>query len=327
VCSSPDQLASGRFPYGGDAIHEGLAPGKPVPTRKEWVLSFFLLAVTSFSMTFAGLFYVFDNMDFADFFRIVLSKPALLLYGLPYSIPLIAILLAHEMGHFMACRHYGLRCTPPYFIPVPISITGTLGAFIKIKSPFRNKRALFDVGIAGPLAGFLVSICVLCVGISLSEVVPKGPPESGMLLFGEPLIFRAVSAMIHHYDPSAYELVAHPTAMAGWFGLLVTSLNLFPAWQLDGGHIAYAVFGPKFQKKLSVAALVLLVLIGLSSLPDPPSYAVFGIFVFILSYRQKFYHPVTARDWEPLGTGRRILAVAALIVLILCFTPVPVSFS
>ncbi|MEJ2109612.1 MAG: site-2 protease family protein [Acidobacteriota bacterium] len=250
----------------------------------------------------------------------------MLLYGLLYSVPLLSILLAHEMGHFMACRYYGLRCTPPYFIPIPISIAGTLGAFIKIKSPFRSKRALFDVGIAGPLAGFAVTLPILWIGISLSQIVPKTSESAGMIFFGEPLIFRIISAAIFNYNPNVEDLIAHPVAMAGWFGLLVTSLNLLPVWQLDGGHIAFALLGPRYQKKLSIAALSLLMLVGLYGWPTP-SYLIFGLLVFILGYRQRFYHPSPIQSWDSIGKARIALALVSLAILILCFTPVPVSFN
>jgi membrane-associated protease RseP (regulator of RpoE activity) len=309
-----------------ETTENSIIHSRPHPSSKQWALSALLFVVTLISTSFAGLFFIIGTLDFFKNIRIVIYRPDLILYGLQFSIPLIAILLAHELGHFLACRFYGLHCTPPYFIPVPISISGTLGAFIKIKSPFENKKQLFDIGIAGPLAGFVLTLPVLWIGISLSRIIPKGLSSSGAISFGEPIIFHLIGALALGYDPSMHDMLPHPVAMAGWIGLLVTSLNLFPIWQLDGGHIAYAVFSLKVQKYLSIAVLALLVLIGLSGWPTP-SYMVFGVLVFILGYRQRFFHPASLREWEPIGKKRIVLAILAFIILILCFTPVPVSFN
>ena len=296
------------------------------PGWKEWILSLLLFSITFFCISYAGLFYVVGDDRFLSSIWLSFSNPGLIRYGLPFSIPLIAILLAHELGHYFACRYYGIRCTLPYFIPAPISIAGTLGAFIKIKSPFNDKRALFDVGFAGPLAGFMVSLPVLWIGISSSRIIPKGLLGPGAISFGEPYIFRLIGLLTLNYDPAKQDILAHPAAMAGWFGLLVTSLNLFPIWQLDGGHIAYAVFGPKFQKKISILTLLFLILAGLGGWPTP-SYLVFGILVLILGFRSGFYHPATRSDWKRLGYKRSVLAFLAVLILILCFTPLPVSFT
>ena len=300
--------------------------GKSVPSWREWALSALLLVITFLCVSYAGLFYVTGDFEFLHSIWLSFSYPNLILDGFQFSIPFIAILLAHELGHYFACRYYGIRCTPPYFIPAPISIAGTLGAFIKIKSPFIHKRALFDVGFAGPLAGFIFALPVLWIGISISRIVPKNLPGSGDILFGEPSIFRLIAMLTLSYDPTRYEIEAHPVAMAGWFGLLITSLNLLPIWQLDGGHIAYAVFGANFQKKISLFVLPLLMLVGISGWPAP-SYFIFGLLVFVLGYRYRFYHPATLSDWKPLGYSRSVLAFLALMILVLCFTPFPVSFT
>jgi len=323
VSSSPQDFTNRHFPWDGKTAHTGFLPGRRGPTIKEWCISFLLFIITTLSVTIAGLFYTFGYIGFLDSILIIVNRPELILKGLQYSIPLIAILLAHEAGHFLACRFYKLQCTPPYFIPVPISITGTLGAFIKIKAPFRDKRTLFDVGLAGPLFGFIVTLPVLYIGISLSQIVPKDLYPSGMLLFGEPLIFRMIGAAVLNYDPATHDMLAHPTAMAGWFGLFITSLNLLPVWQLDGGHLAYAVFGPNLQRKITILVVVLLMLLGFLNLPTP-SYLIFGLLLFVLGYRHRFHHPSTFKDWEKLDSGRVLLAITALIILVLCFIPVPV---
>lgn len=319
------ESSGGYSPLDNASVFCGTDPGRPAHSPKEWSISCLLFAVTAVSVSLAGLFYVF-GLFFMDSVLAVSARPGLILYGLQYSIPLIIILLAHEMGHYFACRYYGLRCTPPYFIPVPVSITGTLGAFIKIKSPFPNRRALFDVGIAGPLAGFMATIPTLCIGISLSRVLHTETASSGGIFFGEPLVFRILAAALLNYNPASDTLMAHPVASAGWFGLLVTSLNLLPVWQLDGGHIVYAAFGSRHHVKISITVLVLLIFVGLYGLPTP-SYLVFGLLIFILGLRYKFFHPPTLLDREPLGTGRTVLAVVALFILVLCFTPVPVEIN
>jgi membrane-associated protease RseP (regulator of RpoE activity) len=300
-------------------------PGKSVLSWREWALSALLFIITFLCVSYAGLFYITGDFRFLHSVWRSFSSPNLILDGFHFSIPFIAILLAHELGHYFACRYYGIRCTPPYFIPAPISIAGTLGAFIKIKSPFINKRALFDVGFAGPLAGFIITLPVLWIGIRSSEVIPKSLFGSGAS-FGEPYIFRLIGLFALNYDPARQDMLPHPLAMAGWFGLLITSLNLLPIWQLDGGHIAYAVFGPKFQKKISLFVLSLLMLVGLSGWPTP-SYFIFGLLVFVFGYRCRFYHPATLSDWKPLGYARSALALLAFVILVLCFTPLPVSIS
>jgi membrane-associated protease RseP (regulator of RpoE activity) len=255
----------------------------------------------------------------------VALHPALLLRGLPFSFTLIMILLAHEMGHFLACRYYAIRCTPPFFIPFPISLAGTLGAFIRIKSHFPNRRALFDVGIAGPLAGFVFALPALVIGIASSQLIPKGSSHGGMA-FGEPLLFRWVGKIVLGYAPAKQDMIAHPIAMAAWFGLLVTSLNLLPIWQLDGGHISYAVMGRERQKRLSIGSAVGLMLVSLAGWPIP-SYLVFACLVLFLGWRYRFYHPPALSEDAEIGIARTILAIVALWILIVCFTPVPIYFD
>jgi membrane-associated protease RseP (regulator of RpoE activity) len=310
------------------------------PSRREWLTSVALFCITVISTTFAGLVYPFSNTDIFTTARNVALNPALLLYGLPYSVPLLTILLAHEMGHFLACRYYGMNCTPPFFIPLPISIAGTLGAFIRIKSQFRNKRALFDTGIAGPLAGFIFLLPALVIGIGMSHVLPKSAMQAGLFSFGEPLIFRLAGKLVLGYSPQSQAIFAHPIAMAAWFGLLATSLNLLPIWQLDGGHIAYAIFGRRVQKTMTkwLAGALLAFSLLMSSgnlfrlfgwaIPLPNfSYLFFGLLLFILGLRSNFYHPPTLEEDEKLGIGRIILGIIALAILIVSFIPVPISFS
>lgn len=257
--------------------------------------------------------------------RAIISHPSLLIHGLPFSFTFLAILLAHELGHFFACRYYGIRCTPPYFIPLPISFAGTLGAFIRIKSPFQHRRALFDVGVAGPLAGFCFVVPALIIGIAHSDLIPKGN-TAGYYSFGEPLIFRWIGRIVLGYRPEIQDMMAHQIAMAAWFGLLATSLNLFPIWQLDGGHIAYALLGRIRQRKLSLVAAI--AVIGVSFLGWPfPSYLLFGLLLLGLGARYRFYHPPPLSEEPDIGLARRWIGVLAYVVLIVSFTPVPISIS
>jgi membrane-associated protease RseP (regulator of RpoE activity) len=298
---------------------------EPPPSRREWVISVLLLFATIITTCFAGLCYL-TGLDFVRALSLFLAKPKLLLLGLSFSIPLIAILLAHELGHFLACRYYGMSCTPPFFIPIPLPISGTLGAFIKIKSRFLNRKALFDIGVAGPLAGFIFVLPTLWVGISFSRVIPKGLLGSGWLSFGEPIIFRFFGELILGYSPARQDMLPHPIAMAAWVGLLATSLNLLPIWQLDGGHIAYAMIGSSRHKTLSIAALISLILVSFAGWPTP-SYALFSVLLLIVGIRSRFYHPPVVVEEEALGFGRIILGLLAYLILIISFMPVPISIQ
>ena len=295
------------------------------PSPLQWALSILLLILTFCTATFAGFFYTTGFLGLRNPTSLLLQPNLRMLVAcISFSFPLIVILTAHELGHYFACRYYGMKCTPPYFIPVPLPITGTLGAFIKIKSHFPRKKALFDIGIAGPLAGFLFSMPVLWIGINISRLTPKLPAGFTGLSFGEPIIFRLIGIAVLGYSPERQDIIAHPMAMAGWVGLLATSLNLLPVWQLDGGHISYAVFGAKWYKKMSFAAVAFLIIVSFIGWPTP-SYLLFGLILLIIGWRRRFYHPAPLMDEGPLGVGRVILAFIALIILILSFTPIPIT--
>ena len=299
----------------------------PAPRRqwREWVVPFLLFLATLLSSTFAGLFYVAGDIRFGTLLLTAALHPAVLLLGLPFSLTLLTILLAHELGHFFACKHYGISCTPPYFIPLPVSIAGTLGAFIRIKSPFQHRRALFDVGVAGPLAGFAAALPALFVGISLSKLIPKEHLQ-GAISFGEPLLFRWIGKLVLGYSPASQDMLAHPIAMAAWFGLLATCLNLFPIWQLDGGHIAYALFGQKLQRMVSILGVFALILISFLGWPIP-SYLFFGLLLLVIGARFRFHHPPTLFDDDAVGPERMVVGIIALLILVVSFTPVPVAIS
>jgi membrane-associated protease RseP (regulator of RpoE activity) len=298
--------------------------GEPPPSRKEWAISILLLFATIITTSFAGLCYS-RNLDYGKALSEVLLRPSVLLRGASFSFPLIAILLAHELGHFLACRYYGMCCTPPFFIPLPLPISGTLGAFIKIKSRFLSRKALFDIGIAGPLAGFLFVLPTLWVGIRLSKLVPKAFVQRGTLMFGEPMLFRLFGKIILGYSPSSQDMNIQPITIAALLGLLATSLNMLPIWQLDGGHIAYAMIGRSRHKMLSITALIALILVSFTGWP--PSYILFSFLLLIVGIRSRFYHPPVVLEEESLGLGRVLLGLIAYLILILSFTPAFITIS
>ena len=245
----------------------------------------------------------------------------LLVRGLWYSVPILAILGCHEMGHYYACRYYGVEASRPYFLPMPLVLTGTLGAFIRIRQPIQTKRQLFDIGIAGPIAGFLVAVPVLFAGMYLSKVVELPRNLHGSVLWlGEPLLFKAAVWLKFGAVPEGFTVNMHPVAFAAWFGMLATSLNLFPIGQLDGGHISYAVLG---RKSTTVTLVMVACLIGLTfwSL----SWAVWAGLTVLMLFVFGPRHPRTADEDEPLDSGRMWLAIFAVVMFILCFTPAPIE--
>jgi membrane-associated protease RseP (regulator of RpoE activity) len=240
--------------------------------------------------------------------------------GLWYSGSILAILGAHEFGHYFACRYYRVEASLPYFLPAPLPLTGTLGAFIRIRQTIPGKRELFDIGIAGPIAGFLVAIPVLLVGMSLSRVTPLPPDTQGFVELGEPLLFKAISYLFYGTPPDGYSINMHPMAFAAWFGLLATALNLFPIGQLDGGHISYAVLGraSTFVTLATVAALI-----GLTFVSS--SWLVWTVLTVVMLVAFGPRHPRTIDEDIPLDRSRLWLAFAALVMFIVCFTPAPIE--
>jgi membrane-associated protease RseP (regulator of RpoE activity) len=248
------------------------------------------------------------------FWGFLWSHPAAWLWGFSYSFSLLGILLVHEMGHFCACRFHRIEATLPYFIPAP-TLIGTFGAFIKIRSPFPSKRSLFDVGLAGPLAGFIVALPVIAVGISLSRVVDEGALATGLTL-GEPLVFKLFGRLLLGELPAHRDLLVHPMAFAGWFGLLATAFNLFPIGQLDGGHILYALFGRK-AFYAGVASIIVLALLGIFFWQG---WLLWALIATLIGLR----HPPIFED-ERLDWKRKVMAAVALLIFILSFTPAPLS--
>jgi membrane-associated protease RseP (regulator of RpoE activity) len=234
--------------------------------------------------------------------------------GVSYSVSIIAILLAHEMGHYFMSKRYGIPATLPYFIPFPFSPFGTFGAIIKMKGIIINKKALFDIGVAGPLSGFLVSLPFIILGIKLSKVqLITG--DMSYLQLGDPLIFKILQKSIVGDIPQGYDLVLHPFGYAGWVGLFVTALNLLPVGQLDGGHVIYAVFGEK-SKWVFVAAILLLAILAIFY---NPGWLTLVIILLIFGMR----HPEPFDMETELDGKRKFIAFIILIIFVLSFTPSP----
>jgi membrane-associated protease RseP (regulator of RpoE activity) len=238
----------------------------------------------------------------------------LILLSAVYAIVLMAILLAHELGHYLTCRRYGLSATLPFFIPAP-TLIGTLGAFIKIRSPVNLKHRLFDIGAAGPLAGFVLAVPALLAGLAMSKIVPAIPHEEA-IVFGEPLLLSLGGHLFLKGAGPGMDIILHPVAFAGWVGVLVTALNLLPLGQLDGGHICYAVFGSR-NRLISKIVMGILVVFGLL-------FWIGWLIWFFLLLIMGLRHPRVFDENEPLGKKRTIVAFVILLIFILSFIPAPV---
>lgn len=249
----------------------------------------------------------------------IFKEPGRILEGLPFAATLMTILLVHELSHYITSKKHLTEATLPYFIPAP-SIIGTFGAFIKMKSPIITRKALIDIGASGPIAGFIVSISASIIGLSMSKVTPLQTIESMQAIsLGDSLLFSYLSRLTLGVTPDEYDILLHPVAFAGWIGLFITFLNLMPIGQLDGGHIAYAIFEQR-HKQISLAFVLLLMLLGLFFWEG---WAIWSILMLILGIK---HPPVTY--WEiPLDPRRKFISVLCLIILIITFIPSPFKFS
>jgi membrane-associated protease RseP (regulator of RpoE activity) len=247
----------------------------------------------------------------------------LLSKGLWYSLTILGILGAHEMGHYLACRWYRVDATLPYFLPLPPPFfTGTLGAVIRIREAFPTKAILFDIGVAGPIAGFLALVPALFLGLSLSTIV-RAPAESPDLIYlGEPLLFQWATHLVFGTVADGYTLNMHPIVFASWVGMLATALNLLPFGQLDGGHITYATLG-RWSTPISIATVTTAVMMTFWA----SSWLVMTVMMVVMLVLFGPRHPKVLYENEPIGRSRQVVAVLALIILILCFTPVPLRFT
>lgn len=294
-------------------------PFRPGPPPRPWRhLILFFLTIVSTMLVGADHFASF-HADFGSR-SLNLSATETLLNGLWYSASILAILGAHEFGHYYACRYYGVDASLPYFLPAPLPLTGTFGAFIRIRQTIPGKRQLFDIGIAGPIAGFIVAVPLLLIGMGLSRVTELPGDTRGFIELGEPLLFRAVAWLYWGTLPEGYSINMHPMAFAAWFGLLATALNLFPIGQLDGGHISYAVFG---RRSTTMTLGTVAALIGLTFVSS--SWLVWTVLTVVMLIAFGPRHPRTIDEDVPLDRGRLWLAGFAVVMFVLCFTPAPIE--
>ena len=261
----------------------------------------------------------------------LLSVPSLLLDGLPFSLSVLGILMAHEMGHYLYARWYGVHTSLPHFIPSPfVFITpnpGTFGAVIVTKAPYPNRQALMDIGAAGPIAGFIVAVPIMAYSL-VGARVDLVPGEGEGLYLGEPLVFQALAYLIHGPLPENYTIYLDSVGLAAWFGCLVTMLNLLPVGQLDGGHILYAftggaVRGRRLQRNLTITSFLALAVLGMYS----PGWWVFGALLLLMGRFSGFRHPAPIDDAAPLPRHSKWLGWLAVLVFIQTCMPVPISFT
>lgn len=287
------------------------------PRTFPWVNVILFLATCLSTLLVGALsMQTFYGVDIETAFYNLWRQPATVLSGVPFCLAIMSILFAHEMGHYLTCRHYGIDASLPYFIPFPNHV-GTMGAFIKIRSPIYDRGQLLEVGVAGPIAGFVVAVAALVISMGLGRFVPLDGSEEGILL-GEPLIFQGVKYLLGMTPPEGMDLYMHPVTFAAWFGFLATALNLLPAAQLDGGHITYAMFRG-YHKWISWG--VVLTLLPLAIFYWPGWY-VWIILLLVI----KLWHPATIDDDIPLRPRQVVLGLIGFVLLILCFTPAPFIF-
>ena len=238
--------------------------------------------------------------------------------GWSYCLPIISILLAHEMGHYWMCRRYGIKATLPFFIPLPfVSPFGTLGAVIQMRGVMPNRRALFDIGAAGPIAGLILTVPFTLWGLAHSQVILSQQVQDSNFFLGESLLFKLFSWMIFGKLPEGSDIILHPMAYAGWVGLLVTALNLIPIGQLDGGHIFYSMFGARSRG----ANLAFIGTMGALTVIYP-GWALW--FLILLFFGRR--HPSPFDDYTPLDNKRRLLGWIIFTIFIVSFTPIPFKF-
>ena len=318
------------------------------PTAREWRKHAVLFLLTVLTTSFAGIMLVSDAvpepamrspvglLDYvlyipefylkavAGYVQYAFAHPQLLAQGGSFAGALLAILTAHEAGHYIACRRYGVEATLPFFVPAPpLILAGTFGAFIKIKSPIPTRRALFDIGVAGPLAGFVVALPIAVIGILTAHPATlQLTPETGQqtIIFGDPLLLQLIARAFG----SDLNIEINPFYFAAWIGLLVTSLNLMPVGQLDGGHATYALFGKRLHTWIGRAAFVLmtsLAILGGVWYSSPSGF----LFAVLLAVLLRVRHPQVMDESEPLDRKRVIIALLTLLVFVLSFLPFPIK--
>ena len=283
----------------------------PSPPRQKYLLNLILFVLTFFSTLVAGA-----GLAGVD----PVQEPARIFSaGYPFAVPLMLILLTHESGHYLFSRFHKVDASLPYFLPAP-SMIGTFGAIIRMRSPLRDRRALLDIGTAGPLAGFLVSIPAVIIGFKFSQIVPSESAEGVVL--GNSLLFAGLEKFFMGSLPAGQEVLIHPIGFAGWIGLFVTTLNLIPYGQLDGGHIAYALLGRRLHRIIGIILLPVLFVMGVlgfMKIFGSELWLVWAVFLGLVGPG----HPPVEEAGVELSTGRRILGWATMFIFVLTFIPAP----
>jgi membrane-associated protease RseP (regulator of RpoE activity) len=330
-----------------------LGPPAWRPTARTWIKHLILLLITFITATIAGTLYPFglnmpfpavaDPQSWPEFFEFIARLPSAYLalianavyqiavnpeylkYGLSFSLSLLFILTSHEMGHYIACRIYGVDATLPYFIPTPpmVGPAGTFGAFIKIRSPMPSRKAVFDIGVAGPIAGFIALIPIAVIGLAtMQQVDPHLVSGESSIVFSDPLFMRMLG-LLFGIDPSLG--IGNAFYFAAWVGLLVTALNLIPSGQLDGGHAIYAALGPavhRWSGRVAFVLMAVLSIVGWFVFNSPSGFLI----AVLLGVMMRVRHP-EPWDQQPLDLKRRIVAVLTVAIFVLCFVPFPIQIT
>ncbi|MDH4230579.1 MAG: site-2 protease family protein [Nitrospirota bacterium] len=277
--------------------------------RKLPYLNIILFILTFISTLAVGAIYAGIN---------VFEEPLKIYKGFPFSFSLLIILLAHEFSHYFASKKHRIEATLPYFIPAPPPFPfGTLGAVIRMKSPITTKNALIDIGASGPVAGFIIALFVTVIGLSFSKIMPTPTTVDGITFyFGDSLLFKGLTTAILGTVPENHDVFLHPVALAGWIGFFVTSINLIPVGQLDGGHILYALLGDKH----STFSKVLIGVMFIMGFFLWEGWIVWGVLLIILGFK----HPPIVYSEMPLDPKRKIIGWISLAIFVLTFMPVPI---
>ena len=291
-----------------------MVEGEEEPWRRSQGLLLLSTAITTL-LAGASLSPRLSDLGLGAFFRELIREPALLALGLPFSLSLLFILGVHEMGHFLSARKHGVRATWPYFLPGPPFLSlGTFGAFIRLKGPLPNRRALMETGANGPLWGFLATLAVALLGLLAGPLGYRSPQDLGFNV-GLPAALWLLRGLLAGRWEWTLTFFDNPFLLSAWLGFFVQGLNLLPMGQLDGGHVVYAFFG-KRHRAVSAGAAILFTLLGIL---NPQWLLWVGLLVFVLGLR----HPPTLDDRLPLGAGAVLRGLLSLLVFLLCFVPVP----
>ncbi|HET8579640.1 MAG TPA: site-2 protease family protein [Nitrospiraceae bacterium] len=284
------------------------------PRPVDWALPIGLFLITVFTTLWAGGYQTNTKTSLGPW-QFLLNDPAALLKGVPFAATLLGILVTHEFGHYFLSRIHRVPASLPLFIPGPPHFIGTFGAIIRMRGPILSRKALFDIGVAGPIAGFVIAVMALAIGLHLSKVVVNEATYG--LHLGEPLLLQFMSWLVLGPLPDGYDVVLHPIGFAAWFGLFVTSLNLIPIGQLDGGHVAYALWGTR-QRTMALAIVPILIVLGFFGWPG---WFLWAGMASILG----FAHPPVRDPEVALGRTRIWVGWSALAIFVLTFAPIPFS--